>query len=279
MRSAGEKGTQAPSETVREVADRGLDVLPRFHDRVSLVTGAGSGIGRTASLALAREGAKSVVADIDAAGGEETVALLQGLGADALFVKADVSKSAEVEALVKTIIERYGRLDCAFNNAGIMGMLYCPTADCPEENWDRVLNTNLKGVWLCMKYEILQMRKQGRGAIVNMSSVAGLNGSFASAPYTASKHGIIGLTKATALECAKSGIRVNAVCPGYIRTAMTEKITNRAPKLAERMISREPIGRLGTPEEVATAVLWLLSDEASFVTGHALVIDGGIEAG
>ncbi|GIX49235.1 MAG: short chain dehydrogenase [Candidatus Tectimicrobiota bacterium] len=246
--------------------------------KVVLVTGAASGIGRATALACAREGARVVVADTAAAGGEETVARIRQAGGEARFVRADVTRAAEVEALVAEAVAAYGRLDCAHNNAGIEGPL-APTAEYPEEAWDRVLAVNLKGVWLCMKYEIAQMLRQGGGAIVNTASLAGLVGARRLAAYVASKHGVVGLTRAAALEYAKAGIRVNAVCPGIIRTAMVQRMfLERNPQAEERLAASEPMGRLGTPEEVAEAVVWLCSDAASFVTGHALSVDGGLAA-
>lgn len=246
----------------------------RLEGKVALVTGGGSGIGRATALIFAREGAQVVVADIVTEGGEETVRLVKAAGGDAVFVRTDVSKAAEVEALIKKVVVTYGQLDCAFNNAGIEGMV-APTADCTEENWDRVLAINLKGVWLCMKYEIPQMLKQGGGAIVNTSSVGGLIGSAGGTPaYIASKHGVVGLTKAAALEYAKAGIRVNAVCPGATLTPMQERAFT-SPQMAELVSAMQPMGRLGKPEEIAEAVVWLCSDAASFVTGCAMPVDGG----
>ena len=245
--------------------------------KVALITGAGSGIGRASALAFAREGATVVVADVDTAGGAETVRLVESAGGRALFVKTDVSQASEVEALVQASVAAYGRLDYAHNNAGIEGMVLTPTADWTEEAWNRIININLKGVWLGMKYQIPQMLKQGGGAIVNTASIAGLVGSR-SAGYGASKHGIVGLTKTAALEYAKSGIRVNAVCPGVIRTPMVQRSLDRMPELEERFVAVEPIGRIGRPEEVAEAVVWLCSAAASFVTGHAMTVDGGYVA-
>lgn len=246
--------------------------------RVALVTGAGSGIGRASALAFVAEGAKVAVADIDVAGGEKTVRIIKDKGGDAIFIKTDVTLATEVEALVQQVVATYGRLDCAHNNAGITGPSVL-IADCPEENWDNVISVNLKGVWLCLKYEIPAMLKTGGGAIVNTASVQGLVGSqFGLGAYAASKHGVVGLTKAAALEYAKAGIRVNAICPGTIRSPMTERLFLHDPAREAQMIAREPIGRLGVPEDIAPAVVWLCSDAASFVTGHAMVVDGGIVA-
>src|SRR5438874_5257039 len=195
----------------------------QFEGKVALVTGAASGIGKASALAFAREGARTVVADVIVEGGEETVRIIKEAGGDALFVRTDVSKAAEVETLIQKIVETYGRLDYAHNNAGIAGA-DAPTADCTEENWDQTIAVNLKGVWLCMKYEIPQMLKLGGGAIVNTASTAGLVGLEASPAYCASKGGVVQLTRAAALDYAKAGIRVNAVCPGVIRTPMVERL-------------------------------------------------------
>src|SRR5882762_10712550 len=250
----------------------------QFEGKVALVTGAASGIGRASALAFAREGAKTVVADVLVEGGEETVRIIKEAGGDALLVRTDVSKAAEVETLIQKIVETYGRLDYAHNNAGIAGA-DAPTADCTEENWDHTIAINHKGVWLCMKYEIPQMLKQGGGAIVNTASVAGLVGLAGRAAYVASKHGVVGITRTAALEYAQQGIRVNCVCPGYIRTPMVAYVLQQAgAQLEEQMVAREPIGRLGTPEEVAEAVVWLCSDAASVVTGHTMTVDGGFVA-
>lgn len=247
--------------------------------KVALVTGGGSGIGRASVLAFAARGASVVVGDIDAEGAQETVRMVQEGGGEATFVSVDVAQSVEVEALINQTIATYGRLDYAHNNAGIEG-IRTSTTDCSEENWDRVLDINLKGVWLCMKYEIPQMIKQGGGAIVNTSSVLGLVGYAGRAPYGASKHGVIGLTKAAALEYARQGIRINAICPGFIRTTMSEREISEAAqgdlaKGEELVANAEPIGRMGSPEEVAETVVWLCSDAASFVIGHAMSVDGG----
>jgi NAD(P)-dependent dehydrogenase (short-subunit alcohol dehydrogenase family) len=245
--------------------------------KVALVTGAGSGIGRASALAFAREGAKVVVADVTVEGGEETANLIKQAGGEAIFVKADVSKGAEVEALVARAVQTYGRLDCAHNNAGIEGP-GATTVDYTEELWDRVIAINLKGVWLCMKYEIPQMLQHGGGAIVNTASTAGLVGYPRGSAYVASKHGVVGLSKTAALEYAKSGIRVNAVCPGAIDTPMMGRITDHRPTRAARMAAAEPVGRMGVPGEIAEAVVWLCSESASFVTGHAMAVDGGMTA-
>jgi NAD(P)-dependent dehydrogenase (short-subunit alcohol dehydrogenase family) len=242
--------------------------------KVAIVTGASAGIGRATALAFAREGARVVVADVQPGAGEETVRLIADAGGEAAFVRADVSRATDAEAIVHRAVEVFGRLDYAFNNAGIEGET-APTAECSEENWDRVLGINLKGVWLCMRHEIPEMLRQGGGAIVNCSSVAGLVGFPGIPAYTASKHGILGLTRAAALEYAQQNVRVNAVCPGVIRTAMVERFTRQDPQAEAQLVAREPVGRMGTPEEVAAAVLWLCSDAASFVSGHALAVDGG----
>jgi NAD(P)-dependent dehydrogenase (short-subunit alcohol dehydrogenase family) len=249
----------------------------QFESEVSLVTGGASGIGRAAALAFAREGAKVVVADVQAEGGEETVRMIRETGGQATFVKTDVSKAAEVEMLVKKAVDTYGRLDFAFNNAGTEGTM-APTADCTEDNWDRTISINLKGIWLCMKHEIPQMLKQGSGAIVNMASVAGLVGFRGLPAYCASKGGVVQLTRTAALEYAKAGIRVNVVCPGVIRTPMVERLLSGRPEAEEGFIAMEPVGRMGKPEEVAEAVVWLCSDAASFVTGHPMTVDGGLVA-
>ena len=245
--------------------------------KVALVTGASSGIGRESALAFASAGARVVVSDVVVDDGEETVSQIHSKGGEATFVRADVSQTAEVEALVRHTIETYGRVDCAHNNAGIEGDM-APTAECAEANWDRTIGINLKGVWLCMKYEIPEMLRQGGGAIVNTSSAAGLVG-FANLPaYVASKHGIAGLTRTAALEYAEQGIRVNAVCPGVIHTPMIDRIVSGDAQAEAQFTALEPVGRMGSPAEVAQAVVWLCSDAASFVTGIAMPVDGGFVA-
>jgi NAD(P)-dependent dehydrogenase (short-subunit alcohol dehydrogenase family) len=249
----------------------------RVEGKVALVTGGASGIGRATALTFAREGAKLVVADMNAEGGQQTVHMITENGGEAIFVKTDVSKTVAVQALISKVVETYGRLDCAHNNAGISSGVRALTADYPEERWQQVLAVNLTGVWLCMKYEIVQMLHHGGGAIVNTASIAGLVGGAGGAAYTASKHGVVGLTKTAALEYAQQGIRVNCICPGYIQTPMTASNLSD-PERQAQIIAREPIGRVGTPEEVAETVVWLCSDAASFVTGHAMTVDGGYVA-
>lgn len=242
--------------------------------KIALVTGAASGIGRATALAFAGEGATVVVSDVDRAGGAETVSHIEAAGGAATFVYADVSRSSDVEALMNEIVSRYGRLDYAYNNAGIEGQQATIT-EATEENWDRVVGIDLKGCFLCMKYELQQMLKQGSGSIVNCASIAGLVGFPGTSAYVASKHGVVGLTKSAALECATTGIRVNAICPGVIATPMVDRVTGKAPEAEAAMAHMQPMGRIGQPEEIAAAVLWLCSDAASFVTGIALPVDGG----
>lgn len=271
--------------------------------KVGLITGAAVGIGRATALAFAREGAKVVLADILVEGGEETARLVREGGGEALFVRCDVTQRAEVEALVQRVVGDFGRLDCAFNNAGTEGDI-AATEDGTEENWDRVVAVNLKGVWLCMKYELLQMRKQRHGAIVNTSSVAGVVAERGFSAYAAAKGGVVQLTRTAAVEYAGAGIRINAVCPGVIMTPMMGRAmskvrmgamapgsfpSGRVERIADFLLSRrsvqriytrvmQPMGRPGRGEEVAEAVVWLCSDAASFVTGHSLLIDGGMTA-
>jgi NAD(P)-dependent dehydrogenase (short-subunit alcohol dehydrogenase family) len=245
-----------------------------WKEKVALVTGASSGIGRATALAFAEEGARVMVADVSTDGGEEAVRVIRSRGGEASFVKTDVSRAHDVEAMVAKTLKTYGRLDCAFNNAGIEGTM-ASVVDCTEANWDRIIATNLKGVWLCMKYELPKMVERKRGAIVNTSSIAGLVGFQGLCAYDASKHGIVGLTRTAALEFAKQGIRVNAVCPGAIETPMLDRLEKDQPEVQKSVLASEPVGRVGKPEEIAAAVLWLCSDAASFVTGQALAVDGG----
>jgi NAD(P)-dependent dehydrogenase (short-subunit alcohol dehydrogenase family) len=243
--------------------------------KIALVTGASSGIGRAAAIAFARNGAKVLAADMTEEAGNETVKLIKAAGGEAIFTKCDVARADNAEALIALAVKTWGRLDCAYNNAGIAGKI-ARTADDTEENFDRIMAVNLRGVWLCMKYEIRQMTKQGGGgAIVNTASAAGLVGSHGMPAYTASKHGVIGLTKTAALEYARANIRVNAVCPGVIDTAMVAGMVSSHPRLKDALVGVEPVARMGKPSEIAEAVTWLLSDAASFVTGHPMVIDGG----
>jgi NAD(P)-dependent dehydrogenase (short-subunit alcohol dehydrogenase family) len=246
--------------------------------KVALITGAGSGIGQATSRIFAREGAKLVLADVVEEGGNQTLKMVQDLGANAIFVKCDVSKSNDVDAAVAGAVATYGRLDCAFNNAGIEGE-GGNTHECTEANWARVISINLTGVWLCMKAEIAQMLKQGGGgAVVNTSSGAGLAGIRGMPAYVAAKHGVAGLTRAAALEYGRQGIRINAVCPGPIRTPMMARGLKRRPDLEERYARSEPLKRLGEPEEIGEAVAWLCSDRASYVTGLPMPVDGGFMA-
>lgn len=236
--------------------------------KVALVTGGGSGIGRAACLGFARRGARVVVADVDPAGGAETASMIRAAGGEGFFVAADVSRNADVEALLEATARNCGRLDYAFNNAGVFtGLL--PLAEYTEEIWERNIRVNLKGVWLCMKHEIPRMVAGGGGAIVNTSSIAGLVAFPGHYGYAASKSGISGITRGAAIEFARSGVRVNAVCPGVIETPMARDI------LLDEYRALHPLGRFGRPEEVAAAAIWLCSEEASFITGQILAVDGG----
>ena len=246
----------------------------QFKNKVALVTGAASGIGRATAIAFAREGAKVLVADIQEEEGGNTCMLIRADGGEAEFFKCDTSQSSQVKAMVEKTVELFGRLDFACNNAGIEGTS-APTADFEEKEWDRVIGINLKGVWLCMKNEIPKMLEHGGGAIVNMSSIAGLIGFQGISPYDASKHGVIGLTKTAALEYAKQGIRVNAISPGIIHTAMIDRFTNGDPAVTAQFTQGIPMGRMGKPEEIASAVIWLCSEGGGYTTGQSLVVDGG----
>jgi NAD(P)-dependent dehydrogenase (short-subunit alcohol dehydrogenase family) len=253
----------------------GSNVAETFAGRVALVTGGSTGIGRATAFVFARERARVVVADINVEDGEKTVARIKREGGEGLFIRTDVSVAAEVQSMVERIIETYGRLDCAFNNAGVMGSITTPTHEYPDQTWDEVIAVNLKGVWLCMKSEIPQMLTQGGGTIVNTCSIYGVVGGEAFAAYVASKHGIAGLTKTAALEYIKSGIRINAVTPGPIDTAMTRRFYEELAGREEWAKSEVPMGRIGQPEEVAEAVVWLCSPAASYVVGHIMMVDGG----
>jgi NAD(P)-dependent dehydrogenase (short-subunit alcohol dehydrogenase family) len=253
-------------------------VTKDLEGKVALVTGGTSGIGRESAVLFAKAGAKVVVAGRREQEGKETVELVRVAGGEGLYVKADVSKASEVEALIQKTVEKFGHLDVAFNNAGIEGV-WVPLIKQTEEDWDRTIDVNLKGVWLCLKYEILQMLKQGGGgAIVNMASIGGLVGFSGAAAYSASKHGVMGLTRAAALENARSKIRINAVCPGAVETALADRVFG-APSVHKYVVSIHPIGRFGKPAEIAEAVLWMCSDRASYMTGQSLVLDGGFLAG
>lgn len=250
----------------------------RFEDKVCLVSGAGSGIGQATALSFAREGAKVIVADVDKEGGENTVTSIIDLGAEAIFVETDISKQADAEKMVQAAIERFGRLDCAVNCAAITGGVSIPTHEYPEERWHQVVAVNLTGMWYSVRSQINQMLKQGGGTIVNFSSAAGLKGHPNNVPYSATKHGVVGLTKTAAIEYATKNIRINAVCPTAIETPMIMdgrlNLRNN-PELREQFTNEQAMKRMGKPEEVADVVLWLCSDASSFITGHAMPVDGG----
>ena len=248
-----------------------------LESKVALVTGGNSGIGRATALLFAQEEAKVVIAARREKEGIETVDEIVANGGEAIFIKTDIAQAAEVKAMVEKTVEAFGRLDCAFNNAGRPGDAGAPTHDYPEDIWQQVMDVNITGTFLCMKYEIQQMLKDGGGVIVNDASVAGLRGAKEiSAAYVTSKHGVVGLTRSVALEYAQKGIRVNTVCPGWVRTAMVEGAFERNPELQTSIIDQIGLGRIGKPEEVAEAVVWLCSERSSFVTGHTLVVDGGM---
>jgi len=246
-----------------------------FAGKVAFVTGAGSGIGRETAIAFAREGAKVVAADVSEQSNQETASLIEKEGGQAIAVRCDVTKAEEVKSALTKTIEAFGRLDFAFNNAGIEPRNPAPTADYDEEEWNRIIDINLRGVFLCMKHEIPLILKQGGGAIVNTSSGAGVIGIKGSPAYTAAKHGVIGLTRAAALDYAAQNLRINAICPGYIDTPMMGRFTGGTPEGRAKVIADEPAGRMGKPEEIAASVLWLCSEGAAFMVGHAMVVDGG----
>ena len=253
-----------------------MNMSKEFEGKVALITGGSSGIGRATAIAFAKKGAKIVIASRREKESQETVAIIKEMGSKAIFFKTDITQAIEVQNLVNQTINTYSRLDYAFNNAGTEGILG-PSIEQTEENWNQIINTNLKGVWLSMKYQIPEMLKNGEGAIVNNASVFGLVGSPNFSIYCASKHGLIGLTKAVALEQATAGIRINSVCPGAIQTDMVDRAFGKdnESKAKAQVVAGYPIGRIGQPEEVANAVVWLCSDAASFITGHSLPIDGG----
>jgi NAD(P)-dependent dehydrogenase (short-subunit alcohol dehydrogenase family) len=246
--------------------------------KVALVTGGTSGIGRETSILFARKGARVVVAGRREIEGKETIDLIRRAGGEGIFVRADVSRASEVKALVEKTVAAYGGLDYAFNNAGIEGH-WVPIVEQTEDEWDQTIDINLKGTWLCLKYEIRQMLQQGRGGvIVNNASISGFIGSYGSATYAASKHGVLGLTKAAALEVARNGIRVNAVCPAAVESPMADRLFG-APEVRKKVLGFYPIARFGKPIEVAEAVLWMCSGAAGFMTGQSLILDGGFLAG
>jgi len=252
--------------------------MSEWTGKVALVTGGTSGIGRETALLFGQRGAKVVVAGRREAEGKGTVELIRKAGGEGLFVRTDVAVAADVKALIEKTVAAFGGLDCAFNNAGVEGS-WTPIVEQAEEDWDKTIDINLKGTWLCLKYEMQQMLKQGRaGAIVNNSSVAGFIGSNGAAAYCATKHGVLGLTKSAALEVAKNGIRVNAVCPAVIETPMADRLFG-SPEVQKWVLGLHPIGRFGQSLEVAEAVVWMCSSAAGFMTGQSLVLDGGLLAG
>mgnify|MGYP000903401518 FL=1 len=245
--------------------------------KIALITGGSSGIGRETAVLFAQHGASLAIADLNPDGGQDTVQLIREAGGTAVFIQTDVAQAAQVENMVNEVMREYGRLDIAFNNAGIEGAPV-RTMDVTEAEFDQILAVNAKGVWLCLKYEIQQMLRQGSGSIINTASVAGLIGAHSMSAYAASKHAVVGLTRTAAVEYARKGIRINAVCPAIIRTAMVERAIAQLPQLEHGAIQNNPSRRLGNPNEVAQAVLWLASDASSFTTGATLTVDGGLTA-
>ena len=252
-----------------------FDIQEMTNQKVAIITGGSSGIGRATAVALAKQGVKIAIAARRAKEGEETVRLVKEAGSDGVFVKTDVANEDDVKSLVEKTAKTYGRLDYAFNNAGIEETM-TPLVDQTSDIFNQIMNVNVKGVWLGMKYEIPQMIRNGGGAIVNTSSGAGVIGIPQMPIYVASKHAVLGLTKSAALEYAKSGIRINAIAPGVVETGMLERAAEDNKQFVETLKSMHPIGRIGDPEEIANAVVWLLSDKASFVLGHTLLVDGGV---
>jgi NAD(P)-dependent dehydrogenase (short-subunit alcohol dehydrogenase family) len=251
--------------------------VAQLQNKIALITGGGSGIGRETAVLFAQHGAKIAIVDLNSIGGQETVQMIADQGGDAFFIQADVSKMAAVEKMMGEVMAKYGRLDIAFNNAGIEGAPV-RSAEVSEADFDQIMAVNVKGVWLCMKFELQQMLMQGSGVIVNTASVAGLIGAHSMSVYAASKHAVVGLTRTAAVEYASKGIRVNAVCPAVIRTAMVERAIEQLPKLEQGIIANNPSHRLGETHEVAEAVLWLASGASSFTNGATLTVDGGLTA-